>query len=283
MGKLMASIQAENSPFLWLDDYAYTAKLLANGQAPWLDSAAFVAWRQKAIGLLKPSINLLSLEPLILAWLTHNPALRENMSAKKRAVVPARVLLADTAFREHVAELLNGLKAALPSLPLVIAIPSPRALVPLAYRLAHGAEAAKNVEVGEDETDACAMYLADFLRTFGEANVDALLLSESADHEPSSDEELAWYQSVWNLAEHYRWDVGIGFADGREFTGSAPTLSFLITAQPCGSTRQGIHVDASFWQGQAAPTLGEHHFLALTIPVDAVPEDVLARLAVVRS
>lgn len=282
MGALIESIQLGNGNFLWLDDYVYSGMLLANGNPPWLDPTAFVAWRQKAIGLLKPSINLLPLKPLLASWLAVHDALREDMAAKKRAVVPARTLLANEAFRGHVAELLASLSAALPSLPLVLSVPSPRAMLYLAYGHAHGDSAAANIEVGEDETDACAMYLADFLRSFGNAQVDAVLLTECADHEPTNDEELGWYQPVWNVAEHYRWDTGVGFEDGSNFSGSAPDLSIVLANQPVGTTWSGVQLNDSFWQGAAIPVLNERSFLALTVPEDAVPESVLARLAAAR-
>lgn len=282
MGRLVESVQAGNGQFLWLDDYAYTANLLAGGSPPWLDSTAFVAWRQKAIGLLKPGINLLPLEPMIENWLTANASLRENMAAKKRAIVPARTLLADEAFRSYVAELLSGLKAALSQLPLVLSVPSPRAMVHLAYGHAHGNNAAGDIEVAEDESDACAMYLADFLRSFGGAQVDALLLTERAHSEPSDDEELGWYQSVWNVAEHYRWDTGISFEDGRSFSGSAPELSFVMARHPVGTSWSGVRVSEDFWRGEAPATLSDRSFMVLTVPADAVPESVLARLAEIR-
>lgn len=282
MGKLVESVQAGNGHFLWLDDYAYTANLLAGGNPPWLDSTAFIAWRQQAIGLLKPSLNLLPLEPLIANWLTANASLREAMAAKKRAIAPARTLLADEAFRSYVAELLAGLKAALSQLPLVLSVPSPRTLVRLAYDQAHGHNAAEDIEVAEDESDACAMYLVDFLRCFGEAQVDALLLTERAHSEPADDEELGWYQSVWNVAEHYRWDTGISFADGRDFSGSAAELSVVLAQQPVGDGWSGIHISEDFWQGEAPAILSDRSFRVLNVPADAVPESVLARLAEIR-
>jgi hypothetical protein len=47
------------------------------------------------------------------------------------------------------------------------------------------------------------VFIADFLRAFGEAGVDALMLDEVDGHAA----DIATYQSVLNLAAHYRWDI----------------------------------------------------------------------------
>ncbi|HVT36242.1 MAG TPA: hypothetical protein VHE37_11685, partial [Nevskiaceae bacterium] len=186
---------------LWLDAHEYAARLLANDVPPWLDVAAYVAYARKAHGLLKPDVATLPLAPAIDAWLDAHAELRAQMAAKSRATYPLRVLLADEALRAHLLELARGLRAAL-SGPLALVAPTPCAWISRAYVQAHHA----SVEVGDDEIDSAAVYLADFLRGFGECGVDALLLEES---EGCLGGNFSAYQSVFNVAAHYRWDAGL--------------------------------------------------------------------------
>src|SRR5262249_9164480 len=148
--------------------------LLANGNAPWLDTAAFVAWQRKSMGLLKPDVATLPLAPAIDAWLAANPALRAAMAAKSRIVFALKTLLADEPLRAHLVELARGLGAAV-NQPLALVMPSPRAWIASAYRQAHGSDA----EVSEDDVDSASVYIADFLRVFGDVRVDGLLLDDA--------------------------------------------------------------------------------------------------------
>src|ERR1043165_9304847 len=124
-------------PVVWLDSHAYCARLLANDKAPWLDTAAFVAWQRKSMGLLKPDVISLPLVPAIDAWLAAHDDLRAAMAAKSRAVYPLKTLLADEALRAHLVELTRGLRgggAGVGGLPLALVLPWPRAWVAIAYR-----------------------------------------------------------------------------------------------------------------------------------------------------
>ncbi|HSW14984.1 MAG TPA: hypothetical protein VLI06_19210 [Solimonas sp.] len=260
---------------LWLDYTDYAAALLANGAVPWLDAGAAVAWQRKAQGLLKSDVITLPVAAVCAAWIDTHPALREAMAAKRRAVVPLKTLLADEGLRTQLVELAAGLRACFPSLPLALAVPSPREWVAQAYRQAHGSE----VEVGEDEADSAAVYLADFLRAFGEAGVDALLLQESAASEPEVAEALSCYQPVLNVAAHYRWDVGLGAPGGR-YAGGAAGLGFVVAPRALPGTRAGCIVPEDFWTGAAPPDCPPHGFRYAVIPPGAQPEAVLQRLAV---
>jgi len=259
---------------LWLDYTDYAAALLAKGAVPWLDVGAAVAWQRKAQGLLKSDVIMLPVAAVCAAWIDAHPALREAMAAKRRAVVPLKTLLADEALRRHLVELAGGLRACFPSLPLALAVPSPRVWVAEAFRQAHGSL----VEVGEDEADGAAVYLADFLRVFGEAGIDALLLQESADSEPAVAEALGCYQPVLNVAAHYRWDVGLGAPGGR-YAGGAAGLGFVVAPSALPGTRAGCIVPEAFWTGAAPPDCPPHGFRYAVIPTGAQPEAVLQRLA----
>jgi hypothetical protein len=236
-----------------------------------------VAWQSKLLGLLKPDLAELPLAPVVAAWLAEHPRLREAMAAKRRAVFPLRTLLADEALRGYLVELAKALRSAV-RLPLVVVLPSPRAWVGLAYRQAHD----ETAEVGDDEADGAAVYLADFLRSFGDAGLDALLLEEAADNEPASAESVALYQPVLNVAAHYQWELGLRLPSASDYRGEAAGFSCLIAPRPLPGACAGLSVEPAFWSGAAAPAAPAGGFRYAEIPVDASPEQVLERLALLR-
>src|SRR5580658_8004224 len=53
---------------LWLDDTDYSGRLLSGGRVPWLDPTALIAWRRRSVQLLKPSLNVLDVGRLAMAF-----------------------------------------------------------------------------------------------------------------------------------------------------------------------------------------------------------------------
>ena len=277
MPSLLDSIAASGRPALWLDYTDYAGHLLAGGAIPWLDVAAFVAWQRKAQSLLKSDVAALPLAPAIDAWLSSHDALREAMAEKSRAVFPLRTLLADEALRAHLLELTQSLRAGSGELPLALVLPSPRAWVALAYQQARG----ESVEVGEDEADSASVYIADFLRVFDKAGVNVLLLQEAAGYAPTVAQDLLCYQSVINVAAHYRWEMGLRIVNAEQYSGGLPEgCSFAIASRVLDGVRTGVSLGEDFWKSAPAPTGAE--FFHARIPADAQPESVLERLAVLR-
>lgn len=280
MRGLIAAIRAAASPMLWLEDATYAGQLLAGGRTPWLDATEYVAFRRKAQNLLRPDLNAVPLVGFLRAWVTARADVREAMAARKRAVFPVRTLLADDGLRSQLMQTLSGLRAAFSASPLVLRLPSPRALVCEAWRLAFGRQA--EVDVGADEIDSCAVYVAEFLRSFGASEVDGLLLDESIGTEPANAEELGWYQPVINIATHYRWDLGLHLPDGSGYAGAATAMAFVIAPRPIEA---GLWIPAlppTVWDSPApfTPAAGPARYLE--VPTDAVPEQVLVRLAELR-
>lgn len=279
MSDFATRLRADPPP-LWLDAQAYAARLLAGGRAPWLEVTACVAWYGRWLGLLKPDVAELPLAPIVAAWLETHPGLCEAMAAKSRTGFALRTLVADAELREHLLTLTRALRTA-SRLPLVLVLPSPRVWLALAYRQAHGG----TTEIEEDDIDSAAVHIADFLRGFGDAGIDALLLDERDDGIAAA--PLALYQPVLNVADHYHWACGLRLADGQGIAGDGDgdgvdRLVFVIAPQPITGAVNGVSLPAGFWSGDAAPALTGQAFHHAEIPVDAEPERVLERLALLR-
>jgi hypothetical protein len=261
---------------LWLDYGAYAAQLLAGGQVPWLDADAAGGWLRKAQSLLKSDVVTLPVAAVVEAWLKAQPALVSAMGAKKRTVYALKTLLAEDPLRAHLEGLTRVLRASLSGAPLVLVLPSPRLWVGLAYAQANGGEAA---EVDADAVDSAAAYVADFLRSFAESGLDGLLLDESAETEPATAGDLQLYQAVFNVASHYRWDLGLRLPSGR---GIAQGLAYALSPVALAGVATGLRLPAEFWDGGAAPELPAGCFRYAEIPAAANPEAVLERLAALR-
>lgn len=279
MAALLDKINAMH-PLLWLDDMAYSERLLASGHADWLDTADVVAFRRKATGLLGLDVVVLPVDVVARAWLDVKPELRLAMAAKERAVAPLRLLLADPGFRGKLDEFVRALRAALHGRPVVLLMSSPRKWIGDAYRVAFG-EAAQ-VSIGPDQVDSSAVYVAEFLRTFGESGVDSVLMQEATGAGSRSFEEIAWFQPVINVARHFRWDLGLQFADDSEFVGEVRGLSFAVARLPLPGCVAGLSVPAEFWSGAPPPAVPAGGFLYSVIPADGVPEQVLERIGAFR-
>jgi hypothetical protein len=229
---------------------------------------------------LKSDVIAVSLASLSDAWLSAHPAFKSAMAEKRRAVYPLKVLLGDEAMRAHLLEVVNSYRAVFTGMPLALVAPSPRAWATGAYAQAHGADA--EVEIGDDEVDSAAMYLADFLRSFADSGVDILLLDEQDIAQSLSASMLACYQSVSNVAGHYRWDLGLRVAAAGAENVEGAGLAFVIAAQAQVGVRTGLEVPREFWEGADAGTVPAGGFRYVHIPEQAQPEGVLERLGVLR-
>lgn len=272
MGAWLDLITASPTPRLWLDDTAYTSRVLAGGRAPWLDPAQVVAWRSKAQALLQPDVMDLELSPLVSAWIAGQPSLRGSMAAKRRMTAPLRTLLSDELLRQHVTEILTGLRASSSS-PLAMRIPSPPDWIVLAYQAAFG----ERPEPGEDEAESASLYVADFLRAFGGAGVDVLLVEDLLARMSADPAQASWNQSIINIARHYRWDIGVRAAYKIDVDRAG--LDFFVA--PKGV--RAVELSRSYWETGEFPSIAPGHFWFGSIPAHARPEQVLERLVALRS
>lgn len=267
MNRLLDRLDAP-APLLWIDADDYCERLLANGQAPWTDATAWLAWQRKGQGLLRSDVVALPVARVVEAWLEAQPGVRSAMALKNRLLLPLRTLLANESLRAQLLEMIVGLRAS-QGTPVVLVLPSPRAWVAIAYRQAFAGEA--EPEVGADDADSAAVYVADFLRAFGEAGLDGVLLVEAAETVPGSDDDLSCYGAVFNLAAHYRWACGIELPKTGDF--DASSLDFVISGEAQNGVRRHGHRIA--WQSETAKAA---HFSFITVPADGEPEQVLDRL-----
>jgi hypothetical protein len=275
MGRL-ADLLSSGARVLWIEGTAYAERLLAGGNVPWGDVADFVAWHRKAQALLRSDVVSLCVAPIAEAWRQADGALAAEMRVRKRTIAPLKMLLGSESLRVHISAILRGLRASYGNAPLALVVPSPRRWVGDAYASVHG----NMPEVGKDEVDAAAMYIANFLSAFADSGIDVLLLEESADSAPAHASEITWYQAVLNVASHYRWECGLHIPVWRDMAG-AEGIDFCIAPEPVAGLPTGLALGES-WRTGPTPEAPQGGFRYVEIPVDAVPEATLERLASLR-
>jgi hypothetical protein len=89
MAALLKCLACAPRPLQWLDDTAYSERLLGAGRI-WLDPAALILLRRKEAALLRPDVGILPIEAIDRTWLAGESSLCEALQAKGRAVAPSR-------------------------------------------------------------------------------------------------------------------------------------------------------------------------------------------------
>jgi hypothetical protein len=266
----------------WLDYTAYAENLLAAGKVPWTTVDGAMAWLRQSQGLLGSSVVQLPIHAVVAAWLEDHPEVTRAMAARSRVAYPLKTLLGDQSLRVHLCRLAEATAASLRSVPLVLEIPSPRAWLRQSY---HQAFPHAQVEFNDDAIDSAAAYIADFLRGFPQTEVAGVLLSEDGEAAAPSIETVSLYRPIFNLASHYRWNVGIRTPQANSSTAIGASThgpNFWIAPDPVAEKGHGVIVPNSFWSDGKVPDSPAGCFRFATIPVDAIPEAVLEGLALLQ-
>ena len=261
---------------LWLDHLAYSAGL-PGGAYAWLDAAAAVAGLRRAQALLRSDVVELPLAPVVAAWLTAYPGLRDSLAVRSRQVHGGlKEILGQAALRGHLGELAQALRAACRGELLALVLPSPRDWPAWALAQAGGDPARAD---DEDAVDAAAACMADLLRAFASCGVDVLALHETR---PWFGDDLAVWAELCrplaNVAGHYGWDWGVRLPAGWQVPARL-AADFAIGGLPGGFRGlRGIELDSAVWSGGARTAAPAGTFDFASIPPAARPEDVLGCL-----
>lgn len=193
---------------VWLKSSAYTKRLLlgAEDADPWGSAAGFLAYFSQAHGLLKPDVAAIEVGDLFEAWNRREGGLEARLGSRRRPATALRKLLEPAVPKAVLAEVVEAVLAHLRGqTPLVLAMPSPRAWLMHANRLAGGADE----DLYPDSIEDAAMYVADLIRSVSTFPISGLLLEEQADDRDLGAAFVEPYRSVINVARHYRWSVAL--------------------------------------------------------------------------
>ncbi|OUS28776.1 hypothetical protein A9Q98_07020 [Thalassotalea sp. 42_200_T64] len=271
-----------DSPRLWINFNAYAKKLLSDGKNPWTTPASYMSFYGQAHGLVKADVAVLDVWDLYQHWMQEDKDALKSMVTKRRVTAPVKKMLEAFAPRELLAEVITAVSNNYNgSVPIVLVIPSPRALVVKAYQAANDGD----IEPDEMSVDTAAMYLADYLRYFSETDLSGVLLMEDESFMPLNSEELSWYQPVFNVTKHYRWAVGVHLPTEIENFVLPEGVNFSIVPAQSGLSDGSLGIDISeqLWkEGGSSLMARSTGFNYLSIPEASKPEFVLDTLSTIK-
>jgi hypothetical protein len=286
VSRLLASLDAPPSGRfrpVWFDAVAYgRARLLGGGDLPWQAPAELTSFFGKTQAMFGSDAVLADVADVFAQRAAAGQALRAAMAARSRPGYALRTLLGDERARADAADAVGALAATKGAVPLVLTVPAPGRWLAAAAAQAHPGAAPP--EAGQAET--AAMYSADFLRTFGDAGVDGLLLDEGPVPAGQLTDPEA-YRPVLNVAEHYGWPVLIRTEAAAAWPhGPVPGVALWIgssapapAAAAAGSGapgRWGVVAGPDFWADADPPA--DADLVLAQIPAQADPEAVMKRV-----
>jgi len=270
---------ASQYPPLWIDAWSYGQQLLNKGNPPpWDDVGAFVSYHRQLQGLVQSDILVVEVESFYENWLRNNTALLVNMGEKRRLGYALRVMLADSTARNQLQEIIRAVCDSNTNTPVVLALPSPKCWMGSAHCRARNIDSA---QVSWDDAESASMYVADFLRCFSDSELSGVLLRDPDNTGPASAGDIARYQPVINVAQHYHWQVILdGCVDN-----FLPSSEFGVTVSIGNQSTDegGLKLPDDCWDGAELPMFNGQGFWYVTVPRNAVPEQVLELLAKMRA
>ncbi len=277
-GLVQASGEVANLK-LWLKSSAYTRRLLLGGAGdPWESASQYLAYFSQAHGLLKPDVAVIEVGELFDSLLQRQPALKVEMSAKRKVAYPLRKLLEQQSARELLAEVISAVVSHLRGqAPVVLAMPSPRDWL----QQANHAAGRENVELDEGSIEDSAMYVADLLRSVSSSAVSGVLLEEAQLSPATGAINVELYRPLINVAKHYRWPLVLRLGTDLLLDGPALADFDIFIGRmnfPAAGRAHGLDLSDLEWT-TPLPALQSAQFYFLQIAADALPEAVLDHLA----
>lgn len=245
-----------------LDHLDYSQAVILKGRPiPWADPMAYANFIGQAQGLLKPDVALLHLDRFYAHRVATDQRLQDAMRARSRTGYALRTLLADDDTLEHALGIATTFSQTQRE-PVVLQVPSPMQWL---ARTHHFSGASGLGGLDADDAENASMYVADWLRKFSALPLAGLLLDDRTlpGMEAVPPVDLGTYSPVVNVADNYRWTLGMR----RQGTLHVPQVESA-----------GAVLDPGFWiEDQVAPPAGV--FFMAELPAAAVPEEVISRIA----
>lgn len=243
-----------------IDSHDYAQSVFLQGKpVPWQEPMAYANFFGQVQGVLKSDLALLSLDRFYAQRVAAEPKLQAAMAAKSRTGYALRTLLNDAETTAFVIELATVFSQT-QRVPVVLQIPSPMQWLARTHPFS-GATDVSGLDA--DNAENASMYVADWLRGFAALPLMAVMLDDRGPMVGAESVPLSTYSPIANVTDHYRWALGQRHDDRVELH---------------GSELSGTVIGADFWSTDTA-ALPDGDFLVGEVPREAVPEQVLSRIA----
>lgn len=270
---------------VWLDQVAYAAGLFRPGEDIWSDASRYVAVARQAQELLRGDVLEWRFGDAQRAAIRANPALMQPLRGRQ-PVFALRKLLEETSLTEMTMTVLTALQSLFPTVPRVLVVESLESQ--LTWLAGLTTEEGETVVDASDVDDA-AVYLAAAVRGFSSAGLSGLVLDLRGTGAFPTDQSVELHRPLLNIARHYDWSLGVLVDAERlpEVTRGMVNVDFLLCAeaQPVltgrGDLLVGGGLTPAYWN-DGDPVIPDAGICFGTVPADARPELVLARLQLLR-
>lgn len=278
--------QAPGGRVVWLDSAAYARRLFAPGEDVWAAAVPYVELARRAQQLLASDVIEVRLGDFHRAALARQQAVAYPVRGG-RAVRALRELLEDHGPVGVAVDAVSALHHLYTGHPVVLVVESGGHWLRWAAAVTDGTWAGD-----PDDVDRAALYLADTVRAFACAGVSGIVLDVLGDDTASPDELVELHRPLLNLAEHYHWSTAVRTGAAQLSEGPrlepvdvvlCPEADFSTSARLPGGARRGGGLDPAFWMSDEAPVVPPGVVVYGQVPEDAYPEQVLSRLATLRS
>lgn len=245
---------SRSGPRLILDAGDYAQAVLLQGKAiPWQDATAYANHLGQMVALLKPQATVMGIDKMIKQALSDNTELVAAMGEKSRSGFALKTFMGDESFKAAVGNVVATTTKML-RVPIIVQLPSPLDMLSLTAAAAHpGSEQVFD----DDDAENAAVYFADWLRAFTDADIAGLMFDERV----TVVAEQA-YQPIKNTADHYQWCVGV--RRETEVVFSHPHVTIAVLPSHCWITGEVEAGNATVFS---------------EIPKEAIPEKVLESVA----
>ncbi|WP_458413096.1 hypothetical protein ACNQFZ_20235 [Schinkia sp. CFF1] len=279
----------KTKPAVWIDFIHYANRLFAAGRNNlWSNEDTYISIFSQGQSLIKSDVLGISIHNFYRTWLSNNMDLIQTYTGKKTTFILKKIVAADEP-KSVIKNVLSGfVNLYNGSKPIALVVPSPQLWLNWLYSTIRPEEVAS---LGENEIEAAAMYLAEFLRDYSSFGISTIVLEEDDQSSVRSSEMVTLYKPVINIARHYQWSTGL-LIDGtahKDVNKSNDLDFFLIKGSDFSelspllqeNERIGGGLNAQFWSGQQINT-GNSTLVYGEVPENADPETVLAQLKSIR-
>lgn len=254
----------------------------------WSNEDTYISIFSQGQSLIKSDVLSISIHNFYRTWLSNNMDLLQDYAEKKTTFILKKILATDEP-KGVIKKVLSGIENLYNgSKPVALVVPSPQMWLTWLYSNIRPDEVPS---LGENEIEATAMYLAEYLREYSSNGLSTIVLEEDDRSSVASSEMLALYKPVINIARHYQWSTGllINRTSHNEVKKNDDIDFFLMKGSDLSelslllkeNDRIGGGLNALFWSGQQIDT-GSITLVYGEIPENADPETVLAQLKIIR-
>ena len=283
---------SENNKKVWVDFISYVKRLYTSREESdfWSNPDTFISVYSQGQGLLRSDVLGIPVGDIYFDYLQREQEVAQSWAGRKITFAQKKLLALEEP-RNFLVSVITGLQNLFQGAePLVLVLPSPQKWLQLLQQWL-GQEHSQSIS--DYDVEAVSMYIAEFLRGLSTLGLSAIVIDECDSPSIEILEALLYYQPILNIANHYKWSVGIKI---REVPEDAETLkskvNFLLLkdsdfAQMSLFWEHGIAIGGglgkAFWmQNSNSLEVIERGLLYGEIPSETEPEKVLVKLKEVR-